>query len=269
MELKVLTKTNAEKGSVKLPDQFNEVVRLDLIKKAVLAIQANKRQVYGNKPGAGMRHSAKLSRRRRKYRGGYGAGISRVPRKILSRSGTRFNWVGATSPGTVGGRRAHGPTADKVFAVSLNDKERKKAIRSALAATLDKKVVEERGHKVPANYPFALDSDFESIAKTKDFVKSLEAFGLNDELNRSAKKTIRAGKGTMRNRRYKKRVGPLVVVSSKDSSLAKSGRNVPGLSVVEVSELNAELLAPGAHPGRLTLFTKDALAEMEERRLFI
>jgi len=269
MELKVLTKTNAEKGSIKLPSQFNEELRVDLIKKAVLAIQANNRQVYGNKPGAGMRHSAKLSRRRRKYRGGYGAGISRVPRKILSRSGTRFNWVGATSPGTVGGRRAHGPTADKIFAVNLNDKERKKAIRSALAATVNSNVVSERGHKVPPSYPFVLSDDFESIDKTGDFFKALLSLGFSDELIRSKKKTVRAGKGTMRNRRYKKRVGPLVVVSNKDSKLFKSAKNIPGLDIVLVESLNAELLAPGTHPGRLTLFTESALAELESRRLFI
>lgn len=268
MDVKILTKENAENGKVKLPSQFDEVVRTDLIKKAVLAVQANKRQKYGNKPDAGMRHSAKLSRRRRKYRGGYGAGISRVPRKILSRSGTRFNWVGATSPGTVGGRRAHGPTAQKDFAVKLNDKERKKAIRSALAATMVLDLVKSRGHKAPDSYPFVLSDDFDKLEKTKDFKIAFDKLGLSEEMKRAATKTVRAGKGTMRGRRYKQRVGPVIVVSS-DSKALTFARNLSGFKVIKVSDLNAETLAPGCQVGRLALFTKKALDEMEEKRLFI
>lgn len=268
MEVKVLTKENAEKGKVKLPDQFSEEIRADLVKKAVLAVQANKRQKYGNKPDAGMRASAKLSRRRRKYRGGYGAGISRVPRKILSRSGTRFNWVGAVSPGTVGGRRAHGPTSEKEFAVKLNDKERKKAIRSALAATMNAELVSARGHKVPKAYPFVLADEFEAAKKTKEFKVAFDKLELSEEMQRSATKTIRAGKGTMRNRRYKKRVGPVIVVSS-DAQALVSAKNLPGFSVVKVGDLNAEILAPGCNVGRMALFTEKALAEMKERKLFI
>src|SRR3989344_2751925 len=92
-----------------LPVQFNEEYRPDLIKRAVHALMSAARQKYGAHPDAGMRHSSKLSKRRRNYRGCYGLGISRVNRKILSRRGTRFNWVGAFSPQTVGGRRSHPP----------------------------------------------------------------------------------------------------------------------------------------------------------------
>src|SRR5210317_1057369 len=103
--MKVLDKNAKESGNVTLPSQFSEEVRTDLIKKSVLALQANSRQAYGSAPEAGKRHSAELSRRRRKYRGSYGSGISRVTRKIMSRSGTRMNWIGAIAPQTRGGRR--------------------------------------------------------------------------------------------------------------------------------------------------------------------
>ena len=156
MKVDVLSLTKTSIGKKDLPRQFDEPVRPDLIKRAVESIQANRRQKYGTDPKAGMKASAELSRRRRKYRGSYGHGISRVPRKILSRRGTRFNWVGAVAPGTVGGRKAHPPKAIKEWVRKINKKERRKAIRSALAATMNPEIVTARGHKVPESYPFII-----------------------------------------------------------------------------------------------------------------
>jgi large subunit ribosomal protein L4e len=268
MKINVMSMEKKSVGTQELPEQFSEPLRSDLIQRAVIVAQANVRQRYGTDPEAGKKYSSNLSRRRRKYKGAYGKGISRVPRKTMSRRGSQFNWVGATAPGTVGGRRAHPPKAEKILDLKINTAERKKAIRSALAATVDAKVVAERGHIVPEGYPFALSADFEKIAKTKDAFKTLVLLGLEKELERSAKKTVRAGKGTMRGRPYKKRVGPLLVVSS-TSSLLKSGKNIPGVAVVSPSMLNAVLLAPGTHPGRLTLYTVDALKEIADKRLFL
>src|SRR3990167_995862 len=103
MEVKILSLDGKEIGKRNLPSQFNEDVMPDLIKRAVLAIQSHKRQPYGAKPEAGKRSSVEISRRRHNYRGSYGIGISRVPRKIMNRRGTRMSWVGAFAPGTVGG----------------------------------------------------------------------------------------------------------------------------------------------------------------------
>ena len=268
MELKIFSTTNTESGKLKLPAQFSEPVRQDLIKRAVLALQCNKRQPYGADPRAGKDASAELSRRRRKYRGSYGAGISRVPRKIMSSRGTRFNWVGAVAPGTVGGRRAHPPKADKQWDVKINKKERRKAIRSALAATLDKELVKSRGHKVPDNYPFVLDEKYESLNKTKNVLQALKKLGFVKELERSEKKSVRAGKGKVRGRKYKRKKSVLLVVS-KDCLLLRSAKNIPGVDVELVKNLNAELLAPGTVPGRLTLFTKNAVEELDKNKLFM
>jgi len=109
MKLDVLDISKKKTREIDLPVQFNEDVRPDLVKRAVLALQSTERQAYGTMKEAGKRASANLSKRRRKYRGMYGFGISRTPRKILSRRGTRMFWVGAVSPNTVGGRRAHPP----------------------------------------------------------------------------------------------------------------------------------------------------------------
>ncbi len=149
MKIPVLSLEGKEIKKIELPSQFSEELRSDLVKRAVLALQASRRQAYGAKKEAGKRASAKLSKRRRNYRGSYGYGISRVPRKILSRRGRRFYWVGAVAPGTVGGRKAHPPKAEKGWEQKINKKERRKAIRSAIAATINKELVESRGHRLP------------------------------------------------------------------------------------------------------------------------
>jgi large subunit ribosomal protein L4e len=267
MELKIINTENKEIGKQKLPEQFEEEVRPDLIKRAVEAVQANKRQPYGADPRAGKKAAARLSRRRRDYKGAYGKGLSRMPRKTLTRRGMQMIWVGAFAPGTVKGRRAFPPTAERDFSQKINDKERKKAIRSALAAAVDKKLVETRGHKTPAQYPFILSNEFEQLNKTKEIIKILTTLGLQDELTRGAQKKVRAGTGKMRGRRYRKTNGPLIVVSGSCKALA-SAKNVPGIDIVTINNINAELLAPGTHPGRLTLFTQAAIQKLEKEKLF-
>ncbi|MEE9525257.1 MAG: 50S ribosomal protein L4 [Candidatus Woesearchaeota archaeon] len=268
MELKILSPKAEEKGKKSLPAQFKEKVRPDLIARAVLTLQSNKRQKYGASKEAGIRASANLSKRRRKYRGTYGIGQSRTPRKVMSRRGTRLNYVGAFAPQTVGGRRAHPPKADKNWDKKINKKENRKAIRSALAATTDKKIVKEHGHILPEAYPFIIDNSFESLSKTKEIKTALVALGLKDELTRSSKKIIRAGKGKGRGRKYRKKKGILIVVE-KDCNLNKAARNIPGLDITMISSINAELLAPGTVPGRLTLFTEAAIEKLEKDKLFM
>ncbi|MEK6983425.1 MAG: 50S ribosomal protein L4 [Nanoarchaeota archaeon] len=267
MNLDVLDLSNNKVGEIKLPIHFEEEFRPDLIQRAVLTIQSHKRQGYAASKEAGKRASAKLSRRRRDYRGSYGYGISRVPRKILTRRGTRMNWVGAFAPGTVGGRRAHPPKSQKIWWQKINEKERTKAIRSAIAATITKELVVDRGHLTPENYPFALDDKFELIDKTKEAINAFKKLGLELEMSRSQEKKLRAGKGKLRGRKYKKKKGILVVVS-KTGKLGKAVANIPGIDIVEVRSLNTELLAPGAKAGRLTLWTSAAILTLEKEHLF-
>lgn len=255
-------------SEINLPSQFSEDKREDIIKRAVLSEQSESRTPYGTNPEAGQKHSAKLSRRRRKYRGSYGYGISRVPRKILSRRGTRFNWVGAVAPGTVGGRVAHPPKAEKKWDQKINKKEKNFALRSSISQTIDKKAVSQRGHLIPDNYPLALSDSFEKLNKTKDVKKTLEQLGFDKELERASTKKIRPGRGKGRARPYKKKKGLLLVVSS-DCKLLKSAKNIPGTDIVKVDELTANLLAPGTLPGRATLFTESAIKKMEKSKLFL
>ena len=265
MKADILNLEGKKLKDITLPAQFNEEYRPDLIKRAVLVIQANKRQPYGANPEAGKRASAKLSRRRRNYRGAYGHGISRVPRKTMWRRGRQFGWRGAFAPGTVGGRRSHPPKAEKSFEKKININERRKAIRSAIASTLNKEIVEKRGHMIKA-FPLIVEN-IENIEKTKDVKNVLVNLGLKDELKRIDKRKVRAGKGKSRGRKYRIKKGPLIVVSE-DCKLLKVD-NIQGVDIAKVNLLNAELLAPGGVAGRLTLWSSNAIQRLEKERLFM
>lgn len=73
---------------------------------------------------------------------------------------------------------------------------------------------------------------------------------------------VRAGRGKLRNRRYRTRRGPLVVYSGQNVPLIKALRNVPGVEVVHVTRLNLLQLAPGGHVGRFIVWTEDAFKEL-------
>nr|AJS12111.1 50S ribosomal protein L4P [uncultured archaeon] len=268
MKVDLMDMQQKQLGSVELPKQFNEEVRSDLVQRAIMSLWNNRRQPYGSYEDAGDRHSVKISKQRHDFKGCYGFGISRVPRKIMSRNGIRFNWVGAQAPGTVGGRRAHPPKATKNWEEKLNKKERRKAIRSALAAVMQKELVESRGHHVPASYPFIIENEFEAVSKTKDVLAVLQKLGFGDELSRTEHRTIRAGKGKRRGRKYKTKKGILLVVSN-NCKLQQAAKNIPGVDVTTVNTINAELLAPGFMLGRATLFTQAAIERMQKENLFM
>jgi large subunit ribosomal protein L4e len=266
MKIEIRNAANEKTGDIELPEQFNEVVNSDLIARAVLAEQSRNQQPYGNFPEAGKRASALLSRRRHDYRGAYGHGISRVPRKIMSHRGTQFNWVAAFVPNVVGGRRAHPPKAYKILERKINRQEERKAIRSALAAGMSKELV-SKIHNVPANYPFAADASFEKISKTKEIFTALKKVGMEKELERTSEKTLRAGRGKMRGRKYRSKKGMLIIVSN-ECSMMKAARNIPGIDVAAINKLNAELLAPGTIAGRPMLITTAAIERMKKEKIY-
>ncbi len=263
MKAKIIDTTGKTLSEIDLPKQFSEEIRPDLIQRSFLAIQANKRQPYGAFERAGKDYSAKLSRRRRQYKTAYGRGISRVPRKTLTRRGRQFFWIGAVAPGTVGGRRAHPPKAEKIWKQKINKKENKKAIRSAIAATTDKEYIKKRGHKFTEQL---IIKDIESINKTKELKEIMLKLGLKEEFER-IKKRIRPGKGKARGRKYRISKGPLIVISEK-SPITKAAKNLLGFDIMTVESLNIELLAPGGVPGRFTIWSDKAIERLKKENLF-
>ena len=257
--------------AVSLPDAFSSDIRVDLIRSAVHSSRANRRQPYGHKehngkkaPQPGMKHSVEWW--------GKGRGVSRIMRQTGQRTG-------AQNPHTRGGRRAHGPKVDKDWSQKLNSKQKVAARDSAIAASADPEIVAARGHRFVegTNFPIIIDGyiesrqgsdekyDVESIPlqySTRKFIAMMEGIGLGEDLTRAKSgKTIRAGKGTMRGRRTRTPKSVLLVVSNRDG-LHKAASNVPGVDVVIAKDLCAEDLAPGGDPGRLTVWTKQAIEAM-------
>jgi large subunit ribosomal protein L4e len=237
-----------EAGDVDLPEVFTTEYRPDLIRRAVRAAQANRKQDYGSDEFAGMRTPAESF--------GSGRGMAHVPRE---------NGQARRVPQTVGGRRAHPPKAETDRGEKVNKKERKLAVRSALAATADPERVRERGHQFEDDLelPLVVSDDFEDLVKTKEVVSLLEELGVHADVERADEgKTVRAGRGTTRGRKYKRPKSILFVTSGEPS---KAARNLAGADVATAGEVNAEDLAPGTHAGRLTIFTESALEEVADR----
>jgi len=247
METTVYDLDGDESGSVELPDAFEETPRPDLVRRAVLAAQANRKQDYGSDDYAGMRTPAESF--------GSGRGMAHVPRE-----GGKARRV----PQAVSGRRAHPPKEEKDRGLDLNDKERKLATRAAIAATADPEVVAERGHEFDDDFdlPLVVSDAFEDLQKTQAVVDVLESLGVSDDIARADEATVRAGQGTTRGRKYKRAKSILFVTSEEPS---RAARNLAGADVATAREVNAEDLAPGAQHGRLTVWTESALAEVSER----
>ena len=161
----------------------------------------------------------------------------------------------------------HAPSSQRRLAKRINKKERLLALWSAVAATASKDLVASRGHKfkkVPS-IPLVVSDEFQTLKTTTEAKKAFEELGLWDDVTRARSGTkIRAGRGCARGRRIKHPRGPLLVVL-KDEGIGKAARNLTGVDIVEVSNLNVEDLAPGTHAGRLTVWTKSALEFVENR----
>ena len=234
---------------IELPKVFETPYRPDLIRRAYLAIFTHRRQPYGPEPDAGNKRVARSR--------GPGYGLARVPRTA--------QMVAANVPSAVGGRRAHPPRPDKNRYERLNEKERRLATASAIAATAKRHIVEARGHRIRnvPSLPLIVVDDLESVKKTKEVKEILKALGLEEELKRASRK-LRAGRGKMRGRVYKTRKSVLIVVAN-DDGIKKAAEAIPGVEVVLAKDLSVLHLAPGGHAGRITIYTKKALEELAKR----
>lgn len=244
-------------GELELPKVFAMFVRPHLIRRAVVANQSHRFQPQGRNPMAGKRTTAQSM--------GVGHALARVPRV----KGERYSRSGqaAFAPSTVGGRLTHPPTSSKKVWKKINDKERKLAFKSAVAATARKDLVEIRGHRVEKvpQIPLIVSDEVQSLKRTVEVRDMLNALGLREDIERIVRnRRERAGIGKMRGRRFKVGVGPLIVVG-RDQGIRKAAENLLGVDVIEAKNLNVEHLAPGSHPARLAIWTKSSLTVLEER----
>ncbi len=257
MKTKLYDKSGKAGKEIELPKNFSIKVREDILSKAFEA--EKEKQPTGAFKLAGMQYAAsgKLKHGRRMWKTTYGKGISRVPRKILSRHGSSFNWVGATVASTRGGRRAHPPKAEENQYKKINKKELLIAYNSGFTGTFNKAWFEKKYNSPVSSYSAVFSSDI-LPTKTKDFLLTLkQIFG--DYYEKLLKqRSIRAGKGKSRGRKYKKTVGLLFVVGSDEEMKRK------GIDVVKVKELKLKHLAPNGVPGRFSCYTEKAIKEIGE-----
>ena len=161
-------------------------------------------------------------------------------------------------------RVAHPPRPERNWAQKVNKKELKIARQSALAATACAECVRARGHQFDdsVSFPIVVEDDMVSLKATSEVVELFEKIGIGYDLERAKEgRKIRAGRGTMRNRKYRTPVSVLIVVADdeRNAPIFKSASNLPGVTVEEVKTLNTSILAPGGDAGRLTVYTKSAI----------
>ncbi len=264
MKADVLDLSGKPKEKIDLPKVFAGPVRHDLILRAVLSTQSKKRHPYGTDTMAGKRTSAHYhgSRHADRREVMMGREMARMPR-IHGDTSSHLMWRPRFVPQAKGGRSPHPPVVERDWVQKINKKERRKAIASAIAATVQKELVAKR-HAFDGKLPLIIEDKIQDVKKTKEVISIFKSLGLEKELKRIKERKIRAGKGKMRGRIYKKRTGPLIVITD-DKGIGKAVRNIPGVHVCWVNNLGVEQLAPGTMPGRLTIFTKSAIEKLGEK----
>jgi len=137
---------------------------------------------------------------------------------------------------------------------------------SAIAASGSTALVLARGHRVDQipEIPLVVDNptivDLEKTSQAVTLLKNLHAHA--DVVKVKDSKTLRAGKGKSRNRRYTQRRGPLIIFDQ-NSKLRFAFRNLPGVELCSVNRLNLLQLAPGGHLGRFVIWTKSAYERLD------
>jgi large subunit ribosomal protein L4e len=240
---------------------FESEIREDVVAK-VLETKKNQ-QPYAPSPFAGKQHSAKglIVHARHVWRSGYGRGQSRVPRKIFSRKGSQFNWEAAEVPQAKGGMRAHPPKVTQFTRnLKINKKELSIAFASAIAATGSEKYILKKYssiEKLDKKAPFVIPSEITKL-KTKQILGELKAVLGNLYEIAIKEKSIRAGKGKLRGRKYKSTAGMILVLGNDEKLKTKL------FEVKKARELSVIDLANGGL-GRAAVYTESAIKDLENK----
>jgi large subunit ribosomal protein L4e len=257
--ISVYNSTNASEivNKVTLPAVCTAPIRLDIVQFVHDQISKNVRQAHGVFIHAGMQHSA--------VSWGPGRAVARVPR--ISGSGTSRAAQGAFANSCRKGRMFAPLKTWRRWHRKVNIKQKRHAVAAALAASAVTPLVMARGHRVAdiPNLPLVIDDKVEGLEKTKDALALLKRFGAYEDVERVANaKTIKAGKGKLRNKRYRLRRGPLFIHSNENVTLVRAVRNIPGVEICNVHRLNLRQLAPGGHLGRFIIWTESAFRSLDK-----
>ncbi len=234
MKAKILDKEGKARKEIKLPVCFSGKIRPDIAQKVY---EANKKI---------------------KWKTAAGRGISRVPRKVFWRRGSQFYWAGATLASVRGGRRAHPPKLEHFLKkIKVNKKEFRAALVSALSATSKPEYLKRRYETLVGEIkelPLVIDEKILKL-KTKEFFSLLKKILKENYKLAEKKKKIRAGKGKMRGRKYKKTAGLLLVIGKNEKA------KFSGIDIRKISELSIADLYP---LGRLVIYTEQAIQDLSK-----
>jgi len=238
-----------------LPAVFKAPIRPDVVRFVHTNMNKNKRQAYAVSERAGHQTSAESW--------GTGRAVARIPR--VSGGGTHRAGQAAFGNMCRGGRMFAPTKTWRKWHIKTNQNQKRYATASALAASALPALVMARGHKIDniPEVPLVVSDAVESYTKAKQahaLLNSVNAYADVQKVIDS--KTLRAGKGKLRNRRHRQRRGPLVIYNE-DNGIVKAFRNVPGLELCPVSALNLLQLAPGGHVGRFCIWTKSAFEKLD------
>ncbi|KAG4303305.1 hypothetical protein PCK1_000269 [Pneumocystis canis] len=236
--------------TVHFPSVLEAPIRPDLIQFVHTAIAKNHRQPYAVSARAGHQTSAESW--------GTGRAVARVPR--VSGGGTHRAGQAAYGNMCRGGHMFAPTKIWRKWHVKVNLNQKRYAIISALAASAVPSLVLARGHRIEQipEVPLVVSEQIESFHKTREAINVLMSLNVYpDVMKVMESRKLRAGKGKMRNRRFRQRRGPLIVYAE-DKGLVKAFRNVPGIELVNVRFLNLLQLAPGGHLGRFIIWTRSA-----------
>lgn len=251
----------SEKGEatnvhVKLPMIYKAPIRPDLVSFIHEQIRKNHRQAYAVSKEAGHQTSAESW--------GTGRAVARIPR--VRGGGTHRSGQGAYGNMCRGGRMFAPTKVYRRWHRRVNVAQKRYAICSAVAATGVPGLVMARGHLIDeiAEVPLVISDKVEGIKKTKEAVtllKQIKAWADIEKVYSS--KRLRPGKGKMRNRRFKKKKGPLIIYNQ-DNGIQRAFRNIPGIDFLQVDRLNLLKLAPGGHLGRFCIWTEGAFRKLDD-----
>ena len=257
MKAQLLSVDGKKQKEIDLPKVFSQKIREDILKKAYEAEKMWQPYAHDVKAGNKQSASGTISHKRHDWKGHYGKGMSRVPRKTMWRRGTQFYWVGAEISSARGGRRAHGPKG-RIPLKKINKKEYEIALASAIASTANQAIVADRYARVKEvkeMLPFVMESKI-SNAKAQELINGIETALGNLKIVAKPEKSIRSGKGKLRNRKYKKSAGLLIVTGSDEEIRVKV------FDQVKANNLTITDLYPA---GRVVIYTENAIKDLKDK----
>ena len=256
-KVQILDASGNKKGDIETKI-FDGKIREDIVQKIVEAEKIYQPHAPFYQAGQQTSASGNVRHLRHAWKSDRGRGMARIPKKRMSRRGARFHWVGAVIPGTVGGRRAHPPKLIRRVS-KINKKEILQGFKSALAMVANAEMVKKKYARLKdkeIKTPLIIEGKVLEL-KSKEFLESIKKMLGDASLIAKQEKKIRAGKGTMRNRKYKKSAGLLLVVGKDEN------KRIKGLDILKAGEVTITDLA--SNGARLVLFTENGVKDMEAK----